>query len=367
MRKNTLLIILFLAICNSIFAQKDAKLYDKGNKRFNEGKLAEAEAFYTEAININPKRDYYFNRGITRLNLKDTLGFCIDMKYLKEINDFSAINLYKQNCFKYDTLSYKFYNMAVNAIKKENYILADTLLSLSINSNHFIDNHFYRGVIRLMLADTSGFCLDMRVNHHLDEASRNNFDTFCKDTIFYKKGFLEISESLTPYYEIRYRPNVGAFYNENSINKTSSNGPMKDMYWFSEDLVGLYNTQDDKQIFTLANDNENNFYIKVKTYIDKNLILNNEVKEVFDKYNITEFKMVLNFISSEKGDIIDVHSSPTKVIKEQINDENDFNHLDKEILLKLKEIIKSAPALEQAYVGEKAVVFKRTAVIKIKI
>lgn len=367
MRKQFVFIFLLVVIGNTLFAQKDTVAYTLGNQFFNEGKIAEAESLFTEAIKINPKRDYFFNRGISRLYLNDTSGFCSDMKYLKESNDFEATNLYKQNCFKQDPASYSYFEIALKEINRDNLVLAESLLSLSINENHFIENHFYRGLVRFSLGDTNGFCLDMRANYKLNDASKNNFDKYCRDIIYYDKSFLKISETKTPYYQIKYKPNAGAFYNENVKNPISLNSPFNDQYWFNEKVVGFYTVNENNEVFDLAEIKEKKIATKIKEFIDNKLVLDNETKTILKRNKLSNFRMALTFIISEKGEIIEVKSFLTDVLKNQINNMKDYDFVESRIIEKMNEIKNFAPKIDPACIGNRAVCYRTTLLISIKI
>jgi len=88
--KKTTLIISFLLIVVPAQSQKTlyvAKskgrvLFDKGCDEFRMGNYTLADSFFTEASMDYDNRDVYFNRAVSRLYLKDTIGFCNDMNIL---------------------------------------------------------------------------------------------------------------------------------------------------------------------------------------------------------------------------------------------------------------------------------------------
>lgn len=85
--KKTFLSILtiFLFICNS-YAQDSEELFSQANEKCIAHDYLAALKLYDESITINPKYDLaYYNRGITKLNLSDTKGACIDLKKAKEL------------------------------------------------------------------------------------------------------------------------------------------------------------------------------------------------------------------------------------------------------------------------------------------
>ena len=62
--------------------------YNMGIVYFNEKKFDEALIYFEKAISKDSSDvDYYINRGLTKLNLKDTLGSCSDFKKAQMLGD----------------------------------------------------------------------------------------------------------------------------------------------------------------------------------------------------------------------------------------------------------------------------------------
>ena len=72
--------------------------YNMGIVYFNKKKFDEALVYFNNAISKDSMDiDYYINRGLTKLNLKDTLGSCSDFKRAQMLGDVQSgdyINLY---------------------------------------------------------------------------------------------------------------------------------------------------------------------------------------------------------------------------------------------------------------------------------
>ena len=72
--------------------------YNMGIVYFNEKKFDAALIYFDKAISKDSMDvDYYINRGLTKLNLKDTVGSCSDFRKAQMLGDVQAgdyINLY---------------------------------------------------------------------------------------------------------------------------------------------------------------------------------------------------------------------------------------------------------------------------------
>ena len=90
--------------------------------------------------------------------------------------------------------SLDYYNKGIELFKKEKYKEADSLLNLAVDNlddetKHLGANlYFDRGIIRLYLSDTAGFCADMctSANTFSDKDAENNYRYFCIE--YHKKA-----------------------------------------------------------------------------------------------------------------------------------------------------------------------------------
>jgi len=73
--------------------------YNVGIIYFNQKKYKDALFYFNKAITKDSlDLDYYINRGFTKLNLKDTLGSCLDFKKAYHLGDNEAISLIEEFC-----------------------------------------------------------------------------------------------------------------------------------------------------------------------------------------------------------------------------------------------------------------------------
>jgi tetratricopeptide (TPR) repeat protein len=96
------------------------EFYLNGTKLLEMGKLKEADSLFTLALCSFKNENVYYNRGISRLYLKDTLGFCNDMYFAaNDYYDVGARQLFNNICcYKVDTL---YYNRKFLEANKNNY------------------------------------------------------------------------------------------------------------------------------------------------------------------------------------------------------------------------------------------------------
>jgi len=182
--RKILIVAVLVSITSLTSAQKYVKLYDKGIEFFKQEKYKEADSLISLAIKKWPK-DYhntnmYFDRGVTRLHLSDTCGFCYDMKSAADLNDNDAKTNYKKFCLKYNDEANKYYNQAYQEFTLKNYKVSDSLLTLSIMTYEFADNVFLRGIVKLYMLDTNGFCSDMARIYNINDEANQNYKQICR-------------------------------------------------------------------------------------------------------------------------------------------------------------------------------------------
>ena len=84
----------------------------EGIKQLELNNFEKADTLFNAAIEVYPNADAYFNKALTRLNLKDECGFCEGMYMAAFYGDIEADSLYKKYCIsvvqmlesKYDSL-----------------------------------------------------------------------------------------------------------------------------------------------------------------------------------------------------------------------------------------------------------------------
>lgn len=188
--RKIIIIAILASIPSLISAQKYLKLYNEGVELFKMEKFKEADSLFSKAISKADLNNYgnysnlFFDRGVARLNLSDTCGFCKDMESAMEYYDRQAKILHKIICLKCNTEAYNYYQKGYNEFNQKNYLSSDSLLTLSINTYEFVDNIFQRGITRLYLKDTIGFCIDMKKISNIDDTAMYNFQQICMTNNF---------------------------------------------------------------------------------------------------------------------------------------------------------------------------------------
>lgn len=109
--------------------------------------------------------------------------------------------------FNPDPQGLEFFNKGSELIKTGDYYSADSILTLALCSYKNENVYFNRGISRLLLKDTIGFCEDMdaAANKYFDAQAEQLFNkTCCKqvDTIYFDKKLQISNKDKYRYYEI---------------------------------------------------------------------------------------------------------------------------------------------------------------------
>lgn len=134
--KFTLFALLILAFRISCFAQlkinSDGSLggqlfvdeqglqyYNKGVESFEKSRILEADSLFTLALCTYKNEDVYFNRAMTKVLLKDTIGYCSDLKIAAySFYDKMAAKFFNHSCCsKVDTIYYDKKGVLTNKTK----------------------------------------------------------------------------------------------------------------------------------------------------------------------------------------------------------------------------------------------------------
>jgi TonB family protein len=182
--RKLLIVLLIVFTVNYAFSQKYLKYNTEGIELFKQKKYKEADSLFSLAIKKQPKSyknpDSYFNRGRTRLYLLDTSGYCSDMESAADkYNDYRAIKQYKKSCLEFNDDAYNFFLKGSAEFDLKKYKSSESLFTLSIDSYEFLDNVYMRGIARLYMLDTIGFCSDMKRIYHFDKRARQNSEIYC--------------------------------------------------------------------------------------------------------------------------------------------------------------------------------------------
>jgi hypothetical protein len=94
------------------------RLFNEGTKYLENGGYRTADSLFTLSIKIKGHANNYFNRGIARLNLKDTCGYCHDMLMSAKFPDSEARMLAITFCQKSDTF---YFDKKFRPVAKDSY------------------------------------------------------------------------------------------------------------------------------------------------------------------------------------------------------------------------------------------------------
>ncbi len=114
MKIKTLFILLFISFSLVGLGQdlKSQLFVNEGIIQMQTGNLQKADTLFNKALDFYPNVDAYFNKALTRLNMKDECGFCENMYMASFYDDLEADSLYRKYCVsttkmlvsKYDSL-----------------------------------------------------------------------------------------------------------------------------------------------------------------------------------------------------------------------------------------------------------------------
>lgn len=142
--RNLLVIVVIIISTHLTFGQKYLKYYKKGVKLYKQEKYLEADSIFSIAITKKPSSDknpnVFFDRGVTRLYLSDTCGFCSDMLSAIKYYDYEAEVLYKRYCSKCSEEEYYLLQNSISKIKESHVesmtdFVLFSLLLCELNSN----------------------------------------------------------------------------------------------------------------------------------------------------------------------------------------------------------------------------------------
>ena len=119
--------LIFFAIIIQAQNLKSQLFVDEGIKQLQLGNFETADTLFNSALEVYPNVDAYFNKGLTRLNLKDQCGFCENMFMAAFYDDLEADTLYKKYCITrtkmlttdYDSLVPLLQNKVYEIIEKD--------------------------------------------------------------------------------------------------------------------------------------------------------------------------------------------------------------------------------------------------------
>ncbi len=102
-----ILIICQISLLCVAQTEQATKTYNKGIKAFNKKDYKTADSLFTLSNKMKPHKDTYYNLAVTKLNLKDSCGYCSNLIEAGRFGDNSAIKLYRAECMgSIDTVVY---------------------------------------------------------------------------------------------------------------------------------------------------------------------------------------------------------------------------------------------------------------------
>jgi TonB family protein len=113
------------------------------DKYFNDGvllikdkKYSEADSLFALSINITPKADAYFNRGLANYKLNNFEKSCAYLSIADSMGDNNARKLYKIDCTSIDTVYYDESNKVVDSINSTSFFISvkSTYINKYVNS-----------------------------------------------------------------------------------------------------------------------------------------------------------------------------------------------------------------------------------------
>jgi hypothetical protein len=121
--KKTFLIILLTVLTKTIFCQTSLTAnLNRGKKAFEKGDYALADSLFTLCVDKSIDGTIYYNRAYARLNLKDTCGFCSDIRIASEVwRDDESKVIYQSKCGKTSDTTYYTSNFKAAAKPKFRY------------------------------------------------------------------------------------------------------------------------------------------------------------------------------------------------------------------------------------------------------
>jgi hypothetical protein len=156
----------------------------------------------------------------------------------------------KAQFFHLDSIGLNYYNKGSELINLGDFTGADSLLTLALCSYKHQDVYYNRAVSRLLLADTSGYCLDLGIaaNKYFDKQAAGLFNHDCctrVDTFYYDRKRILSDKSEYRYYEILKYPRYDSVIN-GSFHDTKSNEPVASFdFGCNSNFLGLHTSTSD--------------------------------------------------------------------------------------------------------------------------
>jgi len=191
--------------------------------------------------------------------------------------------------FKVDKHGEELYILGTKYIELGEYKRADSILSLALCTYKNENVYYNRGISKLFIQDTIGFCSDMNIaaNKYLDMGAEKYFNNFCckrVDTFYYDKNMKASSKHLSRFYEVykelKYEnERMGKFHDVKAKNIIPSfdygcNQNIISLIAKPTDIIGMYEYIDSIKFY----------YFSEKTPEIKNQIKYEDIKKEFPYY-----------------------------------------------------------------------------------
>lgn len=206
---------------------------------------------------------------------------------------FLYLNLFSQ-LFKTDKSGEEFFILGLKQLEIGDFKSADSLYSLALCTYKNENVYYNRGIARLCVKDTIGFCADMNIasNKYLDNEAEKIFTMVCcnkVDTFYYDKKMKIASKEKFKYYEViqehKYEKEIiGKIHevNANSFVPYFDVGCTQDLIRVGgkpTDIVGMYEMIDSIKYFYYAN-------IHAVVELGSRIKYENMKKQITDYFNM---------------------------------------------------------------------------------
>lgn len=116
--KVNLFLTTFLLIPTLLLSQSDVfsnQYYNEGLKAFNNEDYRLADSLFSLSILYNPSADAYFNRALSKKQLNDFSGYCLDLFYSSRHFDKEADSIFWAKCGNRDSVIYDSYDNIIDS------------------------------------------------------------------------------------------------------------------------------------------------------------------------------------------------------------------------------------------------------------
>jgi hypothetical protein len=227
--------------------------------------------------------------------------------------------------FKVDKHGEELYLLGTQYLELGDYKGADSILSLALCTYKNENVYYNRGVSKLFMQDTIGFCSDMGIasNNYLDIGAEKYFNNFCcklVDTFYYDKKMQPTSKQLWRYYEVyqeyKYeKERIGKIHDFKAKNVIPSLdfGCSQDLININvrtTDIIGVYKYIDSVKYYYYTEKapsisiNRQTKYENLKKRIS--MILKTKYKDIKDSNKLIEISVGYSINLSKNGEIISV-------------------------------------------------------------